>query len=75
MMRVKSFIHQGRQMMCYCCPASLLLPGFVPLPGISTEADAHHLSALMMPTVLLSLGFILSLITGGRLILPPCCIL
>jgi hypothetical protein len=61
--------------MCYCCPASLLQLGFILSPGISTEADAHHLSALMMPTVLLSLGFILSLITGGRLILLPCYIL
>jgi hypothetical protein len=61
--------------MCYCCRASLPLPGFVLSPGISTEAAAHHLSALMMPTVLLSPGFILSLITGGRLILPSCYIL
>jgi hypothetical protein len=55
--------------MCYCSPALLLQPGFVPLPGISTAAHAHHLPALMLPTVLLQLGFILSIITGGRLIL------
>jgi len=55
--------------MCYCSPASLLQPGSIPLPGITTKADAHHLPALMLPTVLLKLGFILQMITGGRLIL------
>jgi hypothetical protein len=45
------------------------LPGYILSSIVFAAADAQPLSALMQPTPLLSLGFVLLLIGGGRLIL------